>query len=66
MSVRERLYGSLGAARQLVREMAGERDYENYLAHRAAHHPGEPVQGEREFWRERTDRQDRNPTARCC
>lgn len=62
MSVRERL----GAAWQLVREMAGERDYENYLAHRAAHHPGEPVRDEREFWRERTDRQDRNPTARCC
>lgn len=58
--------GRLGAAWQLVREMAGERDYENYLAHQAAHHPGEPVRGEREFWRERTDRQDRNPTARCC
>ena len=62
MSLRERL----GAAWQLVREMAGERDYENYLAHRAVHHPGEPVRDEREFWRERTDRQDRNPTARCC
>ncbi|WP_308253500.1 CstA-like transporter-associated (seleno)protein [Pseudonocardia sp. ICBG601] len=22
--------------------------------------------GEREFWRERTDRQDRVPSARCC
>lgn len=62
MNVTERL----GAAWQLVREMAGERDYENYLRHQAAHHPDEPVQGEREFWRERTDRQDQNPTARCC
>lgn len=49
-----------------VRELAGERDYERYLAHRATHHPGAPVLGEREFWRERTDRQDRVPSARCC
>lgn len=56
----------LSSAWQLVREMAGERDYERYLQHRAAHHPGGPVLTEREFWRERTDRQDRSPSARCC
>lgn len=51
---------------QFVRELAGERDYERYLEHCAAHHPGEPVMSERVFWRERTDRQDREPSARCC
>ncbi|MEJ8281788.1 YbdD/YjiX family protein [Pseudonocardia spirodelae] len=56
----------LRAAWDLVRELAGERDYERYLAHRARYHPGEPVLGEREFWRERTDRQERVASARCC
>jgi len=58
--------GRLRTAWQLVREMAGERDYENYLAHRGRHHPGEPVLGEHEFWRERADRQERNAAHRCC
>ncbi|OLL74959.1 hypothetical protein Ae168Ps1_3356c [Pseudonocardia sp. Ae168_Ps1] len=49
-----------------MRELAGERDYERYLEHRARHHPGAPVLSERAFWRERTDRQDRVPSARCC
>jgi uncharacterized short protein YbdD (DUF466 family) len=56
----------LGALWQFVRELAGERDYERYLEHHAAHHPAEPVLSERAFWRERTDRQDRHPSARCC
>ncbi|ALE75581.1 MULTISPECIES: YbdD/YjiX family protein [unclassified Pseudonocardia] len=51
---------------RFVRELAGERDYERYLEHRARHHPGAPVLSERAFWRERTDRQDRVPSARCC
>ena len=56
----------LRAVWEFVRELAGERDYERYLEHRAEHHPGEPVLSERAFWRERTDRQDREPSARCC
>lgn len=33
--------------------------------HRAAGHQ-EPPLSEREFWRDRTDRQDANPQGRCC
>lgn len=58
--------GRVRACWRFLQELAGERDYERYLEHRAAHHPGEPVLAEREFWRERTDRQDRVPSARCC
>ena len=40
--------------------------YSKYVEyHRAAGHH-EPLLTEREFWRERTDRQDTNPQGRCC
>ena len=61
-----RVRDALLAAWQLVRDLAGERAYETYLAHHAAHHPDEPVLGERDFWREHVDRGDRAATARCC
>ncbi len=61
-----RVRDGLRAAWQLVRDLAGERAYEAYLAHQAAHHPDEPVLGERDFWREHVDRGDRAATARCC
>ncbi|WP_136518553.1 CstA-like transporter-associated (seleno)protein [Cellulomonas telluris] len=51
--------------RALLREDA----YERYLEHEAAHgrRPGDPgVLSERAFWRDRTDRQDREPQGRCC
>jgi uncharacterized short protein YbdD (DUF466 family) len=40
--------------------------YKKYLEHHsAAGHAGPPLT-EREFWRDRTDRQDTNPQGRCC
>ena len=40
--------------------------YDKYLEHhRAANHPSPPL-NEREFWRDRNDRQDDNPQGRCC
>lgn len=51
---------------QLLRGFAGERAYEQYLAHQAAHHPDELVLTERAFWKEHTDRGDRQLSARCC
>ena len=40
--------------------------YAKYLEHhRAAGHSTPPL-SEREFWRDRTDRQDSNPQGRCC
>ena len=40
--------------------------YTKYLEHHAeSGHPGPPM-AERDFWRDRTDRQDSNPQGRCC
>lgn len=55
--------------RWYLRGMLREDAYERYLEHEAAHGraPGDPgVMSAREFWRDRTDRQDREPQGRCC
>jgi len=40
--------------------------YRKYLEHHTASgHSGQPMT-EREFWRDRTDRQDACPEGRCC
>jgi len=70
---------ALGALRRGARSavwylkaMLGEDAYEKYVAHHAAGHAADPagaahaVMTEREFWRDQTDRQDRNPQGRCC
>jgi len=60
--------GVRGAAWYL-RALLGEDAYDKYAAHHASIHavPGaEPVMTEREFWRDQTDRQDKNPQGRCC
>ena len=44
----------------------GDNHYERYLAHHERTHPGRAPMTKREYWRERTDAQDRNPGARCC
>jgi len=50
-----------------VRGVMGEDAYDKYLAHAQGEHGGAvPVMTEREFWRDRTDRQDSNPQGRCC
>jgi uncharacterized short protein YbdD (DUF466 family) len=40
--------------------------YAKYLEHHAASGHGSAPLTEREFWRDRTDRQDNNPQGRCC
>ena len=40
--------------------------YAKYLEHHAATGHAEAPMTEREFWRDRTDRQDSNPQGRCC
>ena len=42
-----------GWAVQAARLMVGIPDYDNYVAHREAHHPTEPVMTYVEFFRER-------------
>ncbi len=60
-------------ARDLVtlwRGVVGEDAYDRYREHveacRAAGEPDHPLLSEREFWRDRTDRQDAHPQGRCC
>lgn len=62
----DRLRAGLREVWQLVRGVAGERAYENYLEHQRRHHPGEPVLAERDFWRQHIDAGDRTPQSRCC
>ena len=40
---------------QTARLMVGIPDYETYVAHRRAHHPGEPVMSYEQFFRNRQD-----------
>jgi uncharacterized short protein YbdD (DUF466 family) len=49
----DRLRFLWGRAVQTARLMVGIPDYETYVAHRRAHHPGEPVMSYTEFFRER-------------
>ncbi|MFF0911809.1 YbdD/YjiX family protein [Microbacterium enclense] len=61
--------GAAAAGRGLrwyVTTLMGDRAYDVYVAHHRAHHPDEPPVTERQFWRQRTDEQERNPGARCC
>jgi uncharacterized short protein YbdD (DUF466 family) len=54
---------------QTARLMVGVPDYENYVAHRKAVHPGEPVMSYEEFFRERqSSRYGENGgrISRCC
>ncbi|MQY28537.1 hypothetical protein NRB56_41210 [Nocardia sp. RB56] len=44
----------------------GGQDYARYVEHLRRNHPECPVPTEREYWRERHDAADRNPTNRCC
>lgn len=53
-------------ARSFVRGVIGADAYEVYLEHQGRVHPGEPVMTAREFWRDQTDRQAKNPQTRCC
>ena len=67
----------LDAVRRGARDLAsiwrgvlGEDAYDKYRAHveaqRGVGDPEHPLMTEREFWRDRTDRQDANPQGRCC
>lgn len=53
---------------QTARLMVGVPDYDTYVAHRRAHHPGEPVMSYTEFFRERQTARygERGRISRCC
>ncbi|MDO9381397.1 MAG: YbdD/YjiX family protein [Hyphomicrobiaceae bacterium] len=55
--------------RKTARLMIGVPDYETYVAHRSATHPGEPVMTYAEFFRERQDSRygaKGGKISRCC
>jgi uncharacterized short protein YbdD (DUF466 family) len=49
-----------------VKGVMGENAYQQYVDHHNRTHASAPLMTEREFWRDRTDRQERNPQGRCC
>ena len=51
---------------QTARLAIGIPDYDNYVAHRRAHHPGEPVMSQEAFVRERVEARYRRGSSRCC
>ena len=54
-------------AARTARLMVGVPDYDTYLAHRRAAHPGEPAMTRAEFHRERIERRfGAGGTGRCC
>lgn len=53
--------------RETARLMVGMPDYDAYLRHRAAHHPGEPVMDRVAFFRDRQEaRYGGKNGGRCC
>jgi uncharacterized short protein YbdD (DUF466 family) len=57
--------GFRGFARYLQGVMGADA-YAKYLEHHSAAGHGTQPMSEREFWRDRTDRQDSYPQGRCC
>lgn len=51
---------------QLCRQVFGIPDYERYLAHAAAHHPGARVLSRREFCAQAIERKYGKSGPRCC
>lgn len=62
----DRLSAALRSAAGYLHQLTGEGAYRAYVEHRQRTHPGEPVLGEREFWRQRYAEQGADPGARCC
>lgn len=60
------LAGSLRAVRWYWNGMTGADAYERYVAHLRREHPDAEVPSVRDFWREKYEQQERNPTSRCC
>lgn len=57
----------LDTLRRMARLMVGLPDYDAYLHHRAAHHPGEPVMDRVTFFRDRQEaRYGGKNGGKCC
>ena len=56
----------LGQAKKFVDGVLGADKYQHYLEHHERNHPGAKPMTEREFWKDYTDWQEKNPEGRCC
>jgi uncharacterized short protein YbdD (DUF466 family) len=61
-----RMRAAARTTRQALRQIFGIPDYERYLAHRAEHHPDEPVLSRRDFFAQAIDRKYCRSGPRCC
>ena len=62
-----RLHAAWKKAAETANLAVGVPDYDRYVRHRAANHPGEPVMSYAEFFRERQDaRYGSAANPRCC
>lgn len=62
----QRLRAAFALAAATLRAAAGVGDYEAYLRHQHALHPGAPVLSREEFFRKRQDARYRRGATRCC
>ena len=65
-ALRVRLLVLARGARQAYLQVFGIPDYERYVAHRTAHHPGEPLLSRQKFSAQAIDRKYRGNGPRCC
>jgi uncharacterized short protein YbdD (DUF466 family) len=60
------VFETVHGIRQICRQIFGIPDYERYLAHAAARHPGAPVLSRREFCAQAIERKYGTRGPRCC
>lgn len=56
----------LAAVNKYLKGVLGEDSYDKYLDHHRATGCATAPMNVKEFWRDKTDRQDANPEGRCC
>jgi uncharacterized short protein YbdD (DUF466 family) len=66
IQLRSRLIETVGKARRAYLQIFGIPDYERYLAHAAAHHPGEAPLSRRDFSARAIERKYSRAGPKCC
>jgi uncharacterized short protein YbdD (DUF466 family) len=64
--VRNRLVKVVARVRPAYHQVFGIPDYQRYLEHVAAYHPGQPPLSRREFFARAIERKYRRSGAKCC
>jgi uncharacterized short protein YbdD (DUF466 family) len=65
-ATKEAVSGRAHGIRQICRQLFGIPDYERYLAHALARHPGAPVLSRRDFCSQAIERKYGKSGPRCC